>query len=385
MIDWQAYRALWPYTATDQVWLQHAGITPPCRRVLDAANGVLEGFVQRPAAGYAALWSGANEGARGQVATFLGTTAEQVALVKNTSQGVLFVAGGLAWQAGQNVVTLAAEYPANRLPWRVAEGLGAELRTVQPVAGGRFPVDTIAAAVDHGTRVVAVSWVQYLNGFRCDLPALAEVCHRVGAFLVVDGVQGVGALPVPLDCVDALAVGGHKWLCGVEGAGFLYLSPRLLNALQPRQVSWKSVATDLSTPGAEVAVEPGLPPLKAGAERLEEGTPNCWGNIALGAAVTMLHEIGAAAIAARHQELQGYLLDHLAGLGFVQTSPADSGERAGILAVRHPRHAPSELLSALKRHQITAIHRADSIRLSPHFYNTTADLDRVVAAWAELG
>jgi selenocysteine lyase/cysteine desulfurase len=194
---------------------------------------------------------------------------------------------------------------------------------------------------------------------------------------VVDGVQGVGVLPLALDGVDALAVGGHKWLCGTEGAGFLYTSERLLDVATPRNVSWHSVATDLSVPGREVAVEPGLPPLKAGAERFEEGTPNTYGNVMLGAAATMLAELGVARVWDRVRGLLDELVERVRAKGYTVASSLAPDERSGIVALGHPAHDPDELVARLKAAGIVAIHRGAWLRLSPHFYNNSADLDRL--------
>ncbi len=380
MIDWDSYRADRPHIAAGVVWLQHAGITPLCGRVLRAGQQAMDQFATQPAASYRTLWYNATTGARQRVADFLGCDAAAIALVKNTSQGLIFIAESLAYAPGDTIVTLAGEYPANRLPWRSAARHGATVRVVEPDAAGRFPIDRLAAAIDASTRVVAVSWVQYLNGFTIDLVALAELCRRHDAWLVVDGVQGVGALPVPLDGIDALAVGGHKWLCGSEGAGFLYVAPRLLERLQPFNVSWHSVAEDLSVPGAEIATEAGVPALKASAERFEEGTPNAFGNIMLGEAMAMLTKLGAATIAARHRELQDLLVEGLRGKGYRVVSSLRDGERSGILSFDRPGDDPDALVSALKQDQIICLRRGDAVRLSPHFYNNADDVARAIAA-----
>ena len=374
MIDWESYRADRPHIQQGIVWLQHAGITPICGRVMNVAQSAMAQFATQPAASYRNLWYNATDGARKAVAGFLGAETESIALVKNTSQGVIFIAESLPYEAGDTIVTLAGEYPVNRLPWRSAARHGATVRVVEPDAEGRFPIDRLAAAIDSSTKVVAVSWVQYLNGFTIDLPALAEVCRRHDAWLVVDGVQGVGALPVPLECCDAIAVGGHKWICGSEGAGFLYIAPRLLSRLEPFNVSWHSVAEDLSVPGAEIATESGVPALKPTAERFEEGTPNAFGNLMLAEACRMLGEIGAANIAARHRELQDRLAEDLRGKGYRITSSLRDGERSGILSFDREGHDPDDLVSALKRDQIICLRRGDSVRLSPHFYNNGEDV-----------
>ncbi|MBI2300112.1 MAG: aminotransferase class V-fold PLP-dependent enzyme [Armatimonadetes bacterium] len=379
-IPWDDYRRDWPHTAEGIVWLQHAGITPLCRRVMNVGREAMEWFATRPSQAYPVLWSRAHEGCREALAAFLGTTADRLAIVKNTSQGIIFVAESVPWRPHDNIVTLAGEYPANRLPWRSAARFGASVRVVEPDAAGRFPLDRIAAATDHDTRVVAVSWVQYLNGYRLDLAGLREICERHGAYLVADVVQGVGAVPLDLRLCDAAACGGHKWICGTEGAGFLYLSERLQAELVPFNVSWHSVAEDLSVPGKEIATEDGVPALKPGAERFEEGTPNLWGNLMLAEAARMLGEIGVANIQQRHRELQDHLVAKLVPRGYRVTSSLAPDERAGILCFRHPEHDPSALVRRLREAGIVCIRRGDSVRVAGHFYNNAEDMDRVAEA-----
>jgi selenocysteine lyase/cysteine desulfurase len=380
-VDWAKYRADWPHVAEGVVWLQHAGITPPCRRVMGAAIDALEGFAQRPDT-YRTLWHASTGGARAKVAAFLGAPENTIALVKNTSVGLTFIAESFPFVAGDSVVTLAGEFPSNRLPWRVLERKGVEVRTVEARPGLRFTVDQIAGAMDARTRVVAVSWVQYLNGFRLDLATLAEACAQHGAYLVVDGVQGVGVLPVDLTGVDAMAVGGHKWLCGTEGAGFLYVAPRLLERLGPFNVSWYSVEGDLFASGREVMVEDGLPTLKSGAVRFEEATPNAFGNVMLGEAVTMLAEIGAPAIWEKIRGWQDELLERLAPLGYASAGSMEPGERSAILPLVHETLPPAEIVRRLAADRIVTIQRGEACRLAPHFYNDGEDLERVVAALA---
>lgn len=380
MDDLERYRDEWEYLSTGCLWLQHAGITPLCRRVRQQAVAAMAAFGLDPRGAYGELWQRATVGAREAVGALIGAPPEQIALVKNTSLGLSMVAIGFPYRAGQNLVTIAGEYPANRLAWRAAVPEGVTIRVVEPEPDGRIPVDRVAAAVDHQTCLVAVSWVQYLNGFRIDLDALGEVCQRHGAYLVVDGVQGLGAIPIDLGPVDALAAGGHKWLCGSEGAGFLYLSPRLLEVVRPFNVSWHSTAERLDRPGAEIPTETGVPPLKPTAERFEEGTPNTYGSIMLAEAAEMLAEVGTATIFARIGAWHDALAAELEPRGYQITSSRRPAERSGILCLRHPSHDTNDLVRRLGEAGITAIRRAGSVRLSPHFYNTLDDAARAAAA-----
>ncbi|MBI5831779.1 MAG: aminotransferase class V-fold PLP-dependent enzyme [Armatimonadetes bacterium] len=380
MVDWNAYRADWPYLAEGSLWLQHAGITPLNLRVMRSATRYMEEFAKSPGPTYRRLWHAATDGARDKVAAFLGTTSDRLALVKNTSQGIILVAEGLSLPAGANVVTLTGEFPSNRLPWRNLERRGVEVRTVPADAHGHCDTDAVAAAMDAGTAVLAVSWVQYIDGYRQDLASLAELCQRWGAFLVVDAIQGAGALPLFLDGLDAVIAGGHKWLCGTEGAGFLYLSPRLLDALTPCNVSWGSVGDWIFRAGEELLAEESLPPLKPTAERFEEGTPNVWGQIMLGEAVDMLSEIGLPTIWQRIVAVQDHFIEAARAKGYRIDSSLLPSQRSGIMALAHERHTPAEIVRALATDNITAIQRGQAVRIAAHFYINESDMDRVVAA-----
>ncbi len=377
MHDLDAWRDEWPYLETGQLWLQHAGITPLCRRVMRAGVRAMETFAAEPRGGYREVWQQATDGARAALAQLFGCAATDLALVKNTSLGIVQVAFGYPYRPGQNVVIVAGEYPANRLPWRAAVPDGVELRVVEPLPDGRLPVDHFAAAMDADTCLLAVSWVQYLNGFRVDLPALGELCERHGTCLVVDGVQGAGCLPVDLAPVDAFACGGHKWLCGPEGAGVLYVAPRLLDRLQTYNVSWHSTAERLDRPGAEVPTEAGVPPLKPTAERFEEGTPNTVGCIMLAEAARMLTEIGPEQVWSSVAAWHDALVERLAPRGYEVTSSRRESERSGILSLRHPGHETNALVQRLLDDDITCLRRGDSVRLSPHFYCNEEDVERV--------
>ena len=379
MVDWDAYRAEWPYLAGGGIWLQHAGITPLNQRVMHSATRIMEAFSQDPTT-YRHLWHAATDGAREKVATFLGTGADRLALVKNTSQGIILVAEGLNLAPGANVVTLTGEFPSNRLPWRNLERRGVEVRTVPADAQGHCDTDAVAALMDANTAVLAVSWVQYIDGYRQDLAALAELCQRHGAFLVVDAIQGAGALPLFLDGIDAVTAGGHKWLCATEGAGFLYLSPRLLDALTPCNVSWGSVGDWIFRAGEELLAEETLPPLKPTAERFEEGTPNVWGQIMLGEACDMLCEIGLPSVWQRIVAVQDHFIDAARAKGYRIDSSLAPEQRSGIIALAHDRFSPAEIVRALASDKITAIQRGQAVRVAAHFYLNESDMDRVVTA-----
>src|SRR5262249_39184346 len=224
-----------------------------------------------------------------------------VAFVKNTSEGVGFVAEGLPWRPGDNMVTAAEEYPANVYPWMNLQGRGVEVRRVAS-RGPRVELDDIRAAIDGRTRLVSLSFVEFASGFRNDLDAVGALCRERGVLFFVDAIQGLGVLPLDVrrTPVDFLAADGHKWLLGPEGAGVFYVRRELVEQLHPVAVGWNSVvgAWDFSTINFQ---------LKPHAGRWEGGTLNVGGVVALGASLGLLLEAGVAAVAERVLELTDYL------------------------------------------------------------------------------
>lgn len=373
-IDWQRWRAEFPSTA-DQVHMNHAGLGPLSRRVAAEIRAFADEAERVTAPRYAA-WCERAEAARAATARLIGARPEEIAFVQNTAHGLSLIASGLPWRAGDNVVAIDGEYPSNVYPWLGLARVGVETRLLRRPPDGRFAVDDIAALVDARTRVVTVSAVDWQSGFRCDLAALGAFCAGRGVLLVVDAIQAVGALQLDVArCgIDALAVGGHKWLLAPEGCGFLFVSRRVVERIQPVLLGWKSV-TDADT------YLPYHFDLRADAGRFEAGTQMHLGVRALGAAVDLLLEIGPAAIEERVLATTDALAAALRGLGATLLSSREPAHRSGILTFQLGDTA--RLHATLIRHGVTCRRRLDGVRLAPHFYTDADDVARVVAAVRE--
>jgi selenocysteine lyase/cysteine desulfurase len=368
-IDWQHWRAEFPSTV-DQVHMNHAGLSPLPRRVAAEIRAFADEAERAPSRVYAA-WTGRVDATRAAIARLIGGAADDIAFVQNTAAGLSMVAAGLTWQAGDNVVALADEYPSNVYPWWGLARFGVETRMV-PRPHLRFGVDEIAAGVDARTRVVAVSAVDWQSGFRADLAALGEYCRSRDILLVVDGIQAVGALAVDVAAcgVDFLAAGGHKWLLAPEGCGFLYVAPRARERIAPVLLGWKSVA-DADT------YLPYHFDLRRDAAKLEPGTQMHLGVRALGAAVDLLLEIGPAAVEARVLAITDRLADGLRALGATILSPRGAGTSSAILTIA--LGDPAALHARLTEDGIVTRQRMGGVRLSPHFYADDSDIERVLA------
>lgn len=354
------------------IFLNNAGVCPLSRRVQTAMSEYLQEATELgPLA--AQGWYARVEETRRDLASLVKAKPEEIGFVKNTSHGLGIFAAGLDWRAGDNVATVQGEFPANVYPWLNLRRLGVETRAVER-NHGRILLEDLAAAMDRRTRAVAISWVQFTNGFRANLPRLAELCREKQVLLVVDGVQGVGALDIDVTAwgVDFLSADGHKWLLAPEGQGFIYCSSRLLEQLQPAIVGWGSVQNPYDFEKIDFR-------LAETARRFEEGTWNVVGILGLGAAVKMLLEAGVPRIEERVLGLAWHLADLLKGKGYEILSPLGEGERSGILTFRSEKRASPGLAETLRQGKVVCALRGGGVRFSPHYYNTEEEIAQAVS------
>lgn len=314
------------------------------------------------------------EALRALLGRLVGATPVDIALTHGTGHGISLVANGLDWRPGDNVVSARWEYPSNLLSWMAVADRGVELRLVESVDGRADPFDL----VDERTRVVALSFVQFWNGYRVDLAAIGAECRRRGILFAVDGMQGVGAvrLDVTAAGVDLLACGGSKWLMGPPGIGFASVHPTLSERLRPPLVSISSVQDTVDAFDPELRWAPG-------ARRFEESAAPWFEVAALLASVGLLDEVGFDVVEDRVLARAQRLGEGLAGLGFDMAPPWPRAphESSGIVAVHAPGRA-DELVAHLGQAGVTVRARGDFVRFSPHFSTTEAEIDLALEAAA---
>ncbi len=358
-------------------FFNHAAVAPLPARAADAIQQTVSRQRDRGTLDYPA-WERQLAEARRNVAGLLGAEPTEVAFVKNTTSGLIIAAEGIPWREGDNVVTSAIEFPANIYPWLNLARRGVATRMVQPV-NGRVRIDDLADAMDERTRAVSMSWVQYSNGYRLDLAALSEAVHARGAYLVVDGIQGVGAIPLDVHAlgIDFLSADGHKWMLSVEGCGALYVSPEAMGRMDPVNIGWMSVegASDYSNYDMV---------LRDDARRFEEGSHNMIGGHALGASSGLILEAGINAVWERIRGVTDRLLEGLDRLNCEVLSPRHEYERSGIVSFRVPDTDPVAVVRRLEEAGILASARNGAVRVSPHFYNDTDEIDGLVAELSRL-
>ncbi|MHB8898303.1 MAG: aminotransferase class V-fold PLP-dependent enzyme [Thermoguttaceae bacterium] len=367
---WEGFRREMP-VARRKAYLDHAAVSPlpsrAHRALLRWAEQASEnGDVDWPE------WAGRVEQLRGFMAALLGAAVEEIALVRSTSEGVNLVAEGFPWRSGDNVVTLANEFPTNQYAWLNQAYRGVETRRV-PVGPEGVDLAQIAQACDRRTRIVAISWVSYCTGRRLDLDELVELAHGRGALVFVDGIQGLGVLPLDVrkTPIDFLAADGHKWLLGPEGAGVFYIRREHLDLLRPIGLGWNSVAH--AHDFARIDLK-----LRDTAARYEGGSQNMVGMTALASSVELLLELGQAALAERIEEMTDLACRRLESIGARVVSDRGPGRKSGIVVFEIPGRDPAELRQRCLERDVVLSCRSGRLRISVHGYNNQEDLERLV-------
>ncbi len=355
------------------VYLNHAAVSPFSKRVTAGLKQQVE--EQESYGGRAEhLWEARAEEARKEAARLLGARQSEIAFVKNTTEGLNLFARGIRWKRGDNVVLPRVEFPANVYPWLALKADGVRLKFVAEHEG-RIRLEDIERAVDRRTRVVAISFVEFLSGFRNDLASLGRMCRERGVYLVVDGIQGVGALKInPGRCgVDALSAGGHKWLLAPQGTGIFYLSARVRDELRHPAPGWMSVVGWTDYYRFDYKLWPT-------SRRYESAQKNFLGITGLLESLKLINELGIAHIEKRILGLTDHLCRRLQRRGLKVLSPRGRGEKSGIVSFHPGRQRAERVHEDLLGKGFVTSARNGRIRISPHFYNTFEEMDRLVRA-----
>lgn len=354
-------------------YLNHASVGGLSQPVVAAITRYL---TERAAGGGEVLlnWDDDIERIRQTCARFIGAHRDEIVFTGSISHGLNIVACGLDWAEGDNLICAETEFPANIYPWTNLQRRGVEIRFA-PVRENRILIQDVASLMDRRTRLVALSFVEFHTGFRNDLDALVALCHERDALLCVDGIQGLGALrfSVAKTPVDFVAAHSAKWMLGPIGAGFLYVRRELLQALNPAMAGWRSIVDRDDYFKYDS-------PLRETGERFEPGSPNFAGLLGMEAAIELLLSVGIEKIEARILALTDHLIAGLQERDCTIASPIDRrSERSGIVSFRHPDATSTQMCERLHAADVIVSMRGDLIRVSPHFYNTEQDLDRLLA------
>ena len=359
-------------------FFNHAGVSPLPRVVGDALRTYAE---QAERDTYLiGTWYKDIEALRVLCAGMLNCHRDEIAFVKNTGEGLSIVAHGLDLGPGDRIVTTGVEYPANIYPWmEQARCRGCELVMVgeETAADGtrQVPLEKVLDAAAHPkTKLVTLSHVEFASGQRHDIATIGRHCREHGKLFCVDAIQSMGVLPVDVQSmhIDFLSADGHKWLLGPEGAGVFYCRRELIVSMPPLTVGWMSVINDQDYGNYDYTLKPD-------AGRFECGTYNVPGLLALGAAMKLLSELGVETVGQRLRRLTEHLIDRLTSTGYQVVSPREGGQWSGIISFVTDRHDQKQIVTTLrKEHRVEIALREGRLRCSPHFYNTEAQLERLV-------
>jgi selenocysteine lyase/cysteine desulfurase len=361
---WERYADCFP-VREQLIYLNHAAVSPLCRPAAEAMKNLADDCLNFGSFHYD-QWLDAYEGVRIAASQLIGSKTTEIALVKNTSEGIATIAMGLTWKPGDRIVAFREEFPANYFPWKRLEEKGVAVTWLSV----NDPLECIEEAT-RGARLLSISFVQFLTGYRAPIQAIGEICHRNHCIYLVDAIQGLGAFPLDVrTChIDALAADGHKWMMGPEGCALLYISETLQEQCDPVEFGWTNVAgyNDYASRSME---------LRPDAGRYECGTLNTIGCFGLRAALEFLLEVGPGEIAPVVQNLGDRIAEGVQARGYELLGTRTPETGAGIVSFRKPGLEALTIVQRLKAAGITAAPRAGWVRTAPHFYISPADIDR---------
>lgn len=359
----------------DSVWLNtaHQGRLP--KRAAAALSEAIEWKLHPRELAGAERFGEVPHRLRQSLARLICANADDVVLANSASYGLHLVANGLDLRRGDEIVVAANDFPSDVLPWLRLQDDGVQVRMLEP-DGEVLSAGEVEAALTRRTRAVCLTWVHSFSGCVLDLDAVGAVCRERDAWFIVNGSQAVGARPIDVRAtpIDALVSAGFKWLCGPYGTGLCWLRPELFDALRPTKLYWLSALTadDLASDSLDLRA---ITPRRSGRHDIF-GTANFFNSVPLAAAIELLLDHGIERI---HEDVDDLVVRILDGVDRSRFRLVSSEEDRSTLVLLEPVHESSEgVLRRLSAARISVAHRRGRIRISPHVYNTDADVDRAL-------
>jgi cysteine desulfurase / selenocysteine lyase len=363
------------FPLTDElIYLNHAAVAPWPKRTSAAVVQFAEQNSQFGSHYYLDWLKKENEIRRQLQKLLNAPSSDDIALVKNTSEALSFVAVGLPWQAGDNIVSSDEEFPSNRLPWQALAQQGVEFRQAY-LHSTQTPEDALFALVDGNTRLLTISSIQFASGLRMDLERIGAFCRQRGILFCIDAIQSLGAVQFDVQAyhADFVMADGHKWMFGPEGLGVFYTNPAARDRLKLSQYGWHMLKDTHNYENLPWEIHPS-------ARRFECGSPNMLGIHALSASLSLLLETGMPSVEALVLERSDYLREAIsANDDLILLSQRHSRLKSGIVNFKHRTIANEVLYKHLQKHGVVCALRGGGVRFSAHFYNTLAELDRALA------
>ena len=358
----------------EKIFMAHAAVTALPRVVADAVIR----YVEESAANFenfSELLKSIQE-TRAAAAKLIGSTQDEIALIGPTSLGLSLFANGIDWQPGDEILCYLEDYPANVYPWLNLQSRGVSIRLLRPAQLGAITSDLVSEALTTKTRLVALASCNFLSGYRIDLSAIGQILRERGILFSVDAIQTLGAFPTTVEYVDFLSADAHKWMLGPLAIGIVYVRKECFELCRPTLLgSW-----NVKAPGFIAQEEIEFQPT---AQRYEPGALNMLGIFGMKAGIDLLLEIGIDRVADRIRMIKSRLADGLLHLGFNILGPVTGPNASGITTIWDSKRNMQALFERLTSEQIICSARQDRqgrqyIRFSPHFYNTEAEVERVL-------
>lgn len=366
----QEVRELFPHLKTDQTYFNHAAIGPWSQLVLNRVQEYSERRSGTQIEIYKTFlkWG---ENAKKKLADILETVPDRIAWIDNVSNALNILAQGLDWMPGDRIILNNVEFPSNVYPFLNLKSQGVEIDFAQS-RNGIVDIEDLEKLITPKTRLLSISLVQFLSGYRANIDAISELCHKHGIIFCVDAIQGAGVVQINVNRsqIDFLAGGTQKWLMSSQGTSYLYITEGLQNRLVQKNIGWTSVNDSWNFLDYNLS-------LKSNAERFQNGTLNALGIAIFDTSLDLFMNFGMQNIEQRVLENTSYFIQKLSGIGIepILKNVPDSN-RAGIVSFKSEKS--NEIFQELEKRKIFCAVREGLVRLSPHFYNTHDEMDHVV-------
>ncbi len=359
----------------DKIFLAHAGVCPQPRRISEAIRTYAQQCTLGDQEDLFPVFQ--IQKGREMAAQLFDAKPEEVAFVGPTSLGLSFVASGLSWRKGDNILIYFDDYPSNVYPWMALAEKGVQVRFINIRELGRIRVNDVMGQVDENTRLVALASCHFIAGYRIDIEGIGTYLRKRGILFCLDAIQTAGAFPTPFKHVDFAAADAHKWLLGPCAAGILYVRQEVQEKLRPTVFGWHNVRCPNFTAQEQIVFH-------SHARRYEAGSENLLGLAGLNAAMELLLELGVDNIAAELLRKRNWLVPALTEKGCqIVQGDAPQEHASAIISFWREKEDMAALHQRLGSDGIVTSLRTDRsgkkyVRLSPHFYNTDAELRRVI-------
>lgn len=370
-MDTKKYKTLFPVTK-DSVYLNHAAVSPFSLKLIKFINDFLVKRSQYDVDEYPLLMETKQE-LKKNIGKLINGKPENIAIIGNTSEGFNWLVNSLTWDKGDRILLTDYEFPSNVYPFLNAKRFGVEVDFVEN-RSGKIHLEDIEAKITPRTTILSISFVEFLNGFRNNLLEIGKLCKQKNVIFSVDGIQGIGALPFDVQAfnIDFLSNGGHKWLMGPQGCGFMYIAPELHEKLVPAFAGWMSVKDSWNF--LDYNLE-----LLDDAKRYEIGTSNALGIFGLKTSTDLLLDAEPDNTEKHLFSLGDYLIESLQKIDLIYNGSYELSERSGIYSFNYKdEDRLKKLHGYLAQNNIYVSYRNGALRVSPHFYNDIEDIEKFV-------